>query len=272
MCGIAGFVKQRNVVIGADKLEQLLLQLQNRGHDATGLAYRNDGHIVVCKRKGTASQVLKDATFRKQLARAGESPWALFHCRQATNGSPNKSCNNHPIWSDKGLIIHNGVVWDVPAPITKVGNTDTEDLLRYLDTKGFSGLNEISGTAAFGYVKFEHPESIYIYTHLAPLAFTANDDAFFFASISNMLTRFDKAVGFVVPNTVFELKQGQAIKIGEYHPKVNYNCLLDNSWLKETSPFSWKKWLKNRGRHQISRKTLQVEKDTAEYCEGSCDV
>ncbi|SFR85259.1 glucosamine--fructose-6-phosphate aminotransferase (isomerizing) [Agromyces sp. CF514] len=105
MCGIVGYVGQRNSV---DVLMGGLKRLEYRGYDSAGVAVvDDDGAIETAKRAGKL-QVLADELAAHPLH---EGRTGIGHTRWATHGGPTDR-NAHPHLGDEGrlALIHNGII------------------------------------------------------------------------------------------------------------------------------------------------------------------
>lgn len=102
MCGIVGYVGSRNDA-GSLVLHGLK-NLEYRGYDSWGIAWKTDGSVQVQKGIGKIS-CLDSAAFRPF------SPLAIAHTRWATHGGVTRE-NAHPHLSCDGTIavVHNGIV------------------------------------------------------------------------------------------------------------------------------------------------------------------
>lgn len=174
MCGIAGIKrmgpKARSAPIELERIQQLLLGIQHRGMDATGVCLQyEDGRLVVCKNDSPAWQFLEEkrtkAFFEEHLTDDVMS--AILHTRAATTGSPRQNRNNHPVYVDKTAIVHNGMIsnhdflfknnkWKREAEV------DSDIIRKILDEKGLTPegvkeLNQMNGGAAIAAVSVEYP-------------------------------------------------------------------------------------------------------------------
>ena len=107
MCGIAGFsLSEQATSKGVSKrlAKALLLDIESRGKDATGFAFRDStGAIQVHKQDVTAKDFVKN---RLTLPKRAQT--AILHTRAWTQGSPTINENNHPIRTGSIVGVHNG--------------------------------------------------------------------------------------------------------------------------------------------------------------------
>lgn len=110
MCGIAGiYLKNRHLknphIPTEDLLDGLLLGIEHRGRDATGMvAVSKEGKNVTFKKEPRpASEFIVE---RPPLP--PEIKTILLHTRWATKGDPDKNENNHPVICNSTFVTHNG--------------------------------------------------------------------------------------------------------------------------------------------------------------------
>ena len=150
MCGIGGWFGVR---IPKKLIRKAFLELQDRGRDATGIAFlKENGDFGVYKAPIPASSFVFNSYYSRILREASQSKVVLLHCRAATNGSPQNNKNNHPIWNNQGIIVHNGIVSPVSSKKKPRGDTDTEKLMLAIQERGFEALRRTGGSYAFCYI------------------------------------------------------------------------------------------------------------------------
>ena len=199
MCGIAGWVsfgEQRPPLGTAGKM---LLALQERGKDATGLAYAPKWK---CKSVGfmkhyvAAKEFVPEAENKGHLAVADKSQICLLHTRTTTKGSEKKNVNNHPVFREGGkyILVHNGIVSNDDAffekhKIQRQAEVDTESLAGLLDLGRTAPdarhrLQEAGGTYSVAAIPKEAPDHLILVRRSSPLfyALSADSDIFAFGS------------------------------------------------------------------------------------------
>jgi glucosamine--fructose-6-phosphate aminotransferase (isomerizing) len=131
MCGIGAF-QIVNSEVDPSKVARVLLRLlEQRGQDASGVAWHDNGDTYLCK----------DNCAGKQLAKRLPSDvgaTGIVHTRWATKGDPANNLNNHPI-DVGGLIgVHNGHISNDDAlialahPYERQAQVDSEALFAVL--------------------------------------------------------------------------------------------------------------------------------------------
>ncbi len=140
MCGIAGFqlsTRERVTPSAWEVSAHLLGEIEHRGKDATGAAWRDPatGEVWIQKDRRKASRFIRDMEVQT------DSRTVILHTRYATLGDPAHAVNNHPI-DVGGLIgVHNGMVRnhrDIFAilkgkvDVTRFGAVDSEAIFALL--------------------------------------------------------------------------------------------------------------------------------------------
>ena len=141
MCAIYGFVNYKNLVSG-EKLKQLVKSLsvrsEERGTDASGIAYVRNGKIVIYKKPGPAHD--NDFYF------PADTKILTGHNRMTTHGNAEFNCNNHPFegkTADRHFALcHNGILYNYSyvkmaekLPETKI-ETDTYVAVQLIEKYG----------------------------------------------------------------------------------------------------------------------------------------
>ena len=191
MCGIAGIVGNVN----PQKASTILYLLQTYGEDATGVAFKHKDNEKFYVYKGPlpAEEVLRDPVYEKFVQKhAEESNLTLLHCRLATHGSPLNNDNNHPIFSNNSMIIHNGIV-HLPEMFKNArGKTDTEQLLLYIDKYGLEkALEKAIGSVSIAYTELES-NTLWLYTNTGALNMGQTKGALYFCTSKAILSLYSR--------------------------------------------------------------------------------
>jgi glucosamine 6-phosphate synthetase-like amidotransferase/phosphosugar isomerase protein len=183
MCGISGFIRLSKMSNKeAIKLsKELLLSLEYRGEDATGIYTSNQ----VVKAPVPADVFVDLKIYPKKIGYI-----TLLHCRQATKGSPKVYTNNHPVISKNWTLVHNGMIWN--SKLSKYnyrGEVDSEILLSYIERFGIKlALNLLRGSAALGICRRYNPRAIYVWANSNPISFGyVPEKAFVFSSTTDSI-------------------------------------------------------------------------------------
>jgi len=164
MCGIVGYVGQREVV---PLLMDGLRRLEYRGYDSAGVVAVQDGELLTAKAEGKLDR-LKEKLEKQPLS----GHYGLGHTRWATHGPPSER-NAHPMVDSRRrlALIHNGIIENF-LPLKKrliaegwtfSSDTDTEVVANlissYLDgdlrAAVAKAVKELEGMYAFAVVSIE---------------------------------------------------------------------------------------------------------------------
>jgi glucosamine--fructose-6-phosphate aminotransferase (isomerizing) len=164
MCGIVGYVGQREVV---PLLMDGLRRLEYRGYDSAGVVAVRDGEFQTVKAEGKLDR-LKEKLEKQPLT----GRYGLGHTRWATHGPPSER-NAHPMVDSRRrlALIHNGIIENF-LPLKKrliaegwtfTSDTDTEVVANlissYLDgdlrAAVTRAVRELEGMYAFAVVSVE---------------------------------------------------------------------------------------------------------------------
>jgi glucosamine 6-phosphate synthetase-like amidotransferase/phosphosugar isomerase protein len=194
MCGICGVYKLS--IRDSDDLSvddqnnyaetifhNLLLDMEDRGKDATGYACITRGRVggeddvFVQKLNVKASEFIKTKKFRKLEWALPKSRCVIGHCRARTKGSENDNRNNHPLWSKETgkIIVHNGIINNDDRIKEKEnfktdGEVDSEVILRLLEKYDVKGASErLYGSFAVAMIDLVSPDNLLLFRHTNPL-------------------------------------------------------------------------------------------------------
>jgi len=194
MCGIAGiFISTKAKQDRWSRLqrkrilEDLIIQIEQRGKDATGVAMIDKGSTWQLEKQPVrAGDFLISGQWRKMVIKP--STWAILaHTRLATQGTPKNPLNNHPLRRGEVVITHNGGINnDVQLRrkyrLNVAGAVDSGTLAGLLNMRAWNEKNikktleEIRGPAAVAAVNLNIDNSLLISRHTRPL-FIAADPA-----------------------------------------------------------------------------------------------
>lgn len=195
MCGIAGykcFGRQRPY---RDEIERLLLGIEIRGTDATGIARTiGKNNIEVIKSPNKASVFVKTELPEK----AELSKCMIMHTRAATQGLAKDNNNNHPIYSKEGVVlVHNGIINNDDVLFAKHsfvrdGLVDSEIILHLVKKgwwKDIKKLEELRGSCACALLNSGKPGELILVRSGNPLSVLVDKerDMIFFASTRSAL-------------------------------------------------------------------------------------
>jgi len=198
MCGIAGYYAFGNSLPAKGDIEELFINTQVRGNDASGYAYTEDNSLRVQKLNAPAAQLVRTKAWRNLVM----PRYMILHCRAATKGDPKDSKNNHPLFSKSGTaIVHNGILQNDDEVFNRYrferdGQVDSELLLRLLDLRvsWASRIKKLGKEVVGSYtIAAIHTgeNTLTLLRHDNPLAIAYDKarDILYFASTRSLLTR-----------------------------------------------------------------------------------
>ncbi|ARU41561.1 glutamine--fructose-6-phosphate transaminase (isomerizing) [Armatimonadetes bacterium Uphvl-Ar1] len=208
MCGIAGYIGQRNAVeVVLDQIERL----EYRGYDSTGVAFQSPEGLKVLKRAGKLGQL--------RAVVADEQPEAfvaIAHSRWATHGAPN-DLNAHPHFDQEGTVavIHNGIIenyLEIKEELTRAGHvfqseTDSEVAAHVIGLEYGSGISleeavrravgKLEGAFGFVVISMREPGKIVCSRNASPLVLGFGDGENFIASDIPALLPYTRRVAIL---------------------------------------------------------------------------
>lgn len=220
MCGIAGWFCFDTERPEKEELIKLLINLSERGKHATGVAYKSTNFNII-KNGVEAKEFVNDPKFVNAIPELLKSKLVLLHTRNATHGNWNDNKNNHPIFNNNGLLIHNGVVF--PDETYKAdGQTDSEQLMLSIQKYGWSGLQKVTGSMSIAYINFKfHQLGVYLFTNgRMPLVWYFDGDRkiLFFCSTGDILSRsihMSKAFGLITKYGMSEVPTNKVFLVSQ---------------------------------------------------------
>lgn len=194
MCGIGGFRRFGDTPISREAVETMLVGLQNRGNDATGMAIVKEGELSVFKGDLPAWSFLRDSGFEKWISEwlTPKTSIVILHTRAATKGSPRVFENNHPMYKNRCAVVHNGVIINDDTLFSSMNlkreaETDSDILRAILDEngltkKGIRQLSRVTGSVAMAAVDQNDPERLLLVRSGSPLVLGCTEDMLVWAS------------------------------------------------------------------------------------------
>ena len=184
MCGIVGYAGRKNVI---KNIMTGLKSLEYRGYDSAGIAYIENGEIIILKKAGPIKNLDKVLNYDSAAS------LGISHTRWATHGGANDT-NAHPHKQGKITLVHNGIIenYDVLKKELEEKNyifkseTDTEVAAVYIDylynsekemVKVLSKITDIfKGSYAFNIINEDEPDTIYGIRKDSPLIVGVSED------------------------------------------------------------------------------------------------
>jgi glucosamine--fructose-6-phosphate aminotransferase (isomerizing) len=207
MCGIVGYVGRQNAL---PILINGLRRLEYRGYDSAGVAFYEDGQIILRKAVGKLSNletILNGSNYMSHLG--------IGHTRWATHGKPTE-INAHPHSDCQGkiMVVHNGII-DNYRTLRKMlvseghkfsSETDTEVIPHLIEKYILNGdladavrkaLREIKGNYALGVISCDDPKRIIAARRGSSLIVGKGEDEYFLASDVPAILRYTKDAIFI---------------------------------------------------------------------------
>ena len=135
MCCLFGIYDYGHILTAAQKkrlVSALAVASEDRGTDATGIAYNHNGHLTVYKRPYPAHLM--------RFKLPDDAACIIGHTRMTTQGDEKHNYNNHPFEGTAGIpfaLAHNGVLYndltlrkDKKLPRTRI-ETDSYNAVMY---------------------------------------------------------------------------------------------------------------------------------------------
>ncbi len=113
MCGVIGAAIKNPTRADLDLLMCVLVQSQIRGQHATGLAWINNGQVIIEKRPVPATEFVEEFDSSKLIDEETGDLFMIGHCRYSTSDLK----FNQPIASRETVnvaVVHNGVISQEP--------------------------------------------------------------------------------------------------------------------------------------------------------------
>jgi glucosamine--fructose-6-phosphate aminotransferase (isomerizing) len=242
MCGIVGYLGNEPVY---EKVIKGLSRLEYRGYDSAGMAYIENGELIVKKCKGKVVDLENVVGSVKPLSHIG-----IGHTRWATHGVPNDA-NAHPHCSGDGSIalIHNGIIENYASLKQELMNrghvflsdTDTEVLVHLIeDVRNAEkvslfeavrlALSEVHGAYAIVVLDKSNADQLIVAKKSSPLVIGigAQDD-FYIASDATPIIEYTKNVVYLNDEEVARVDRNMGLTIVniENHPQTPYIQALE---------------------------------------------
>ena len=166
MCGLAGFITIEGDPKKTRALDALLIAMESRGAESSGVAVQTDGDTRIVKSVLPASEFILTSSYQKAVGRMPEL--IMGHTRLATSGKV-KEKNAHPFKKGRIIGCHNGMV-DNYLAIDKSVRVDSEVIFKLLNEKEpEEALKELSGSFAIAYLDETQAGAINLVRHGNPI-------------------------------------------------------------------------------------------------------
>ena len=182
MCGIGFFSRYKTKKFDLDMIKKTFISLESRGTDASGLYYERieniDGKDVIAKRAVKSpfkTSELYPVFQDSKHALNGTEYFIMMHSRAKTVGTAYKNVNNHPVFSENYVLIHNGTITTKPLDFYDYqGEVDTEIGVSFIETFGIEkGISLLEGGISFVF-KEKKAKEFFLYRHHNPMNIAYN--------------------------------------------------------------------------------------------------
>jgi len=226
MCGIAGFYVRNQEGINLEKLtDELLLGIEHRGQDATGILAVSEGGETVTLQKDDIP-----ATYFVQTRDwlPDNLKMLLGHTRLATQGLPKFNENNHPVQFKTCFATHNGMIYNDNEILSVYGpegkrpaEVDSIAIPVLVAECGFANaldnIEKLEGSWAIAVADpINNPDELLLARgHSSPLVFLNHPKILIWASTRQAIVdAWEKAVGTPPDITKFDyLDEGKALVV-----------------------------------------------------------
>ena len=181
MCGIAFIINYSNNKLNLSFVKNIFCFMEERGTNASGIYFERgilgkmERRIIKAPLKASdlwkETQLIKDINEEnKKYILDGTEKLILLHTRQKTTGTEFDNLNNHPIFSEKYVLVHNGIISDDSKvkDYKYLGQVDSEHILANLETLGLNGFKNVYGGMAAIFKKFKE-DKIFLLRNYNPL-------------------------------------------------------------------------------------------------------
>ena len=241
MCSLFGWLDYQGIVPYRvkKKLTQALANAaEERGTDAAGISYINNGKVVIYKRPKPAHKL--------HFAPPEGTRAVLGHTRMTTQGDEKHNYNNHPFPGLAGdtsfAFAHNGVLWNdkelrkekqLPDTHIETDSYVAVQLLQQSDKLDFGSLKEMAETVEgnFTFTVIDQNNNLYIIKGSNPMCLLHFKDIglYVYASTESIMKKALKRVGlhkFAMER--IETDEGDIVRIdrngditrSEFEPKI----------------------------------------------------
>ena len=208
MCGIVGYIGNRNVV---STLLDGLHRLEYRGYDSAGISAHDGEKIITVKAVGKVKNVQKKLHDTLDDATTNKFKAGIAHTRWATHGLPTEA-NAHPHVDTSGefSIVHNGIIENYAAlknGLKEKGHkfyseTDSE-VIANLIAECYDGdlvqavaaaLKQLEGTFGTAVISTKEPDKIIVARRGSPIVIGVGNNEMLLASDVSALVAYTKNV------------------------------------------------------------------------------
>ena len=241
LAGLQGYVSDKLL----KKLTQALANAaEERGTDASGIAYVKSGKVTIYKRPKPAHKIRFNAPNGTRAV--------MGHTRMTTQGNEKFNYNNHPFYghADVNFVFaHNGVLYndknlrvEKHLPQTQI-ETDSYVAVQLLEQQGKLDFDSLKNMAelvqgSFCFTALDENNTLYLVKGSNPMCLLhfAQLGLYVYASTESILKKALQKAGFhKYPFEVLHMKEGTILKIDGYG-------FLSGSTFEVQESFRFGKW------------------------------
>lgn len=244
MCALFGWLDYKGIVPykTLKRLTQVLANAaEERGTDASGIAYINDGRVTIFKRPKPAHKVHFNAPDGTKAI--------MGHTRMTTQGNEKHNFNNHPFpgHADRDFAFaHNGVLYndvtlrkEKKLPETHI-ETDSYVAVQLIEQQGrldFDSLKSMAETVSgnFTFTALDDYNSLFIIKGNNPMCMLhfADLGLYVYASTESIMAKALRKVGFTkLACEKIQTEEGDILRIdingnitrSQFEVKENFRC------------------------------------------------
>ena len=247
MCALLGWLDYKGIV--SDRLLKKLTQAlanaaEERGTDASGIAYVKDGKVTIYKRPKPAHKLRFNAPNGTRAV--------MGHTRMTTQGNEKFNYNNHPFYGHADVnfaFAHNGVLYNDKAlrtekhlPQTQI-ETDSYVAVQLLEQQGKLNFDSLKNMAesvqgSFCFTALDENNTLYIVKGSNPMCLLHFTELglYVYASTESILKKaLQKANFHQYPFEVLHVDEGTILEIDRYG-------FLSGSTFEVQENFRFGKW------------------------------
>ena len=254
MCALFGWLDYKGIVPykTLKKLTQALANAaEERGTDASGIAYVNSGKVTIYKRPKPAHKVYFNAP--------ADTKAVMGHTRMTTQGNEKHNFNNHPFpgHADRDFAFaHNGVLYNDKAlrkekklPDTHI-ETDSYVAIQLIEQHGILDFESLKSMAedvngSFCFTVLDEYNSLYIVKGSNPMCLLHFEELglYVYASTESIMKKALEKTGFhkfhyekiqVTEGDILRIDANGNIIRSRFEVKDNFK---DNSWIRWYNDF-----------------------------------
>ncbi|MEN3186716.1 MAG: glutamine--fructose-6-phosphate transaminase (isomerizing) [Atribacterota bacterium] len=236
MCGIIGYVGQRNAI---PLLVQGLKRLEYRGYDSAGIAVVEKGTLQIFRKKGKIKELEQELEGKDCSTFFG-----IGHTRWATHGIPSDH-NAHPHCDCKRTIalVHNGIIENYKA-LKEIllqrghafsSDTDTEVIAHLLEGEGspkerlLKAISLLEGSFALCILFAEEDGVLYGARKSSPLILGVGEGEYFLSSDIPAFLEYTRSAVFLDDEEIVRIERS-GFTVFDFEGRVKNKTLVTIPW------------------------------------------